>query len=80
MLPRWRPAITTTCDITSIDSRGIIAARTTPDNFIKIAGSPPMHYPTHTMSQAIGVTGAHMTRVSATAGSTVIPTASTTPR
>jgi len=52
-------------DITSIDSRGIIAARTTPGNFLKIAGSPPMHYPTHTMSQAIGVTGAHMTRVSA---------------
>ena len=51
-------------DITSIDSRGIIRARTG-DRFLELAGSPPMHYPTHSTSQIIGVTGAHMTRVSA---------------
>ena len=52
-------------DIKSIDSRGIIMARTGPDRFLEIAGEPPMHYPTHTTSQIIGVTGAHMTKVSA---------------
>lgn len=51
-------------DIRAIDSRGIIRARTG-DKFLEIAGSPPMHYPTHTTSQIIGVTGAHMTKVSA---------------
>ena len=51
-------------DIKSIDSRGIIRARTG-DRFLELAGEPPMHYPTHTMSQVIGVTGARMTRVSA---------------
>ena len=51
-------------DITSIDSRGIIRARTG-DRFLELAGEPPMLYPTHTMSQVIGVTGAHMTKVSA---------------
>ncbi len=51
-------------DIKSIDSRGIIKARTG-DKFEALAGEPPMHYPTHTTSQVIGVTGAHMTRVSA---------------
>lgn len=51
-------------DIKSIDSRGIIRARTG-DRFLELAGEPPMHYPTHTMSQVIGVTGAHMTKVSA---------------
>lgn len=30
----------------------------------EIAGSPPMHYPTHSMSQIISVTGAHVTHVS----------------
>ena len=28
------------------------------------AGSPPMHYPTHSTSQVVSVTGAHMTHVS----------------
>jgi predicted dehydrogenase len=28
------------------------------------AGSPPMHYPTHSISQIVSVTGAHMTQVS----------------
>ncbi len=28
------------------------------------AGSPPMHYPTHSVSQIVSVTGAHMTNVS----------------
>ncbi len=51
-------------DIRSIDSRGIIRARTG-DRFLELAGEPPMLYPTHTMSQVIGVTGAHMTKVSA---------------
>ena len=51
-------------DITSIDSRGIIRARTG-DKFLELAGSPPMHYATHSVSQVVGVTGAHMTRVSA---------------
>lgn len=30
----------------------------------EIAGSPPMHYPTHSTSQIISVTGAYMTQVS----------------
>jgi predicted dehydrogenase len=51
-------------DIKSIDSRGIIRARTG-DRFLELAGEPPMHYPTHTTSQFIGVTGARMTHVSA---------------
>ena len=51
-------------DIKSIDSRGIIRARTG-DRFLELAGEPPMHYPTHTTSQIIGVTGANMTKVSA---------------
>lgn len=51
-------------DIKSIDSRGIIRARTG-DRFMELAGEPPMHYPTHTTSQIIGVTGARMTKVSA---------------
>lgn len=51
-------------DIKSIDSRGIIRARTG-DKFLEIAGSPPMHYATHSISQVVGVTGAHMTKVSA---------------
>lgn len=51
-------------DIKSIDSRGIIKARTGA-RFMELAGEPPMHYPTHTTSQIIGVTGARMTKVSA---------------
>ena len=51
-------------DIKSIDSRGIIRARTG-DRFLELAGEPPMHYPTHTMSQVIGVSGAHMLKVAA---------------
>ncbi len=34
------------------------------DNWREFAGGPPMHYPTHSTSQVISVTGAHMTRVS----------------
>jgi len=30
----------------------------------KIAGSPPMHYPTHSTGMVVSVTGAHMTHVS----------------
>jgi predicted dehydrogenase len=30
----------------------------------EVAGSPPMHYPTHSTSQIISVTGAHVTHVS----------------
>src|SRR5947209_4891805 len=30
----------------------------------EVAGSPPMHYPTHSTSQIISITGAHMTHVS----------------
>jgi predicted dehydrogenase len=30
----------------------------------EVAGSPPMHYPTHSVSQVVSVTGAHMTHVS----------------
>lgn len=30
----------------------------------EVAGSPPMHYPTHSTSQVVGVTGAFMTHVS----------------
>lgn len=33
-------------------------------NWREFAGGPPMHYPTHSTSQIISVTGAHMTRVS----------------
>lgn len=34
------------------------------DRWREIAGSPPMHYSTHSTSQIISVTGAHMTHVS----------------
>ena len=34
------------------------------ENWLETAGSPPMHYPTHSTSQIISVTGAHMTHVS----------------
>ncbi len=34
------------------------------ERWLEIAGSPPMHYPTHSTSQIISVTGAHMTHVS----------------
>ena len=51
-------------DIKSIDSRGIMRTRMG-KRFMELAGEPPMHYPTHTTSQIIGVTGAHMTKVSA---------------
>jgi predicted dehydrogenase len=34
------------------------------DNWRWTAGGPPMHYPTHSTSQIISVTGAHMTHVS----------------
>jgi predicted dehydrogenase len=51
-------------DIKSIDSRGIMRNRMG-RRFLELAGEPPMHYPTHTTSQIIGVTGAHMTKVSA---------------
>lgn len=34
------------------------------DNWRATAGIPPMYYPTHSTSQIISVTGAHMTRVS----------------
>ena len=34
------------------------------DHWREFAGGPPMHYPTHSTSQVISVTGAHMTRVS----------------
>jgi predicted dehydrogenase len=33
-------------------------------NWKETAGSPPMHYPTHSTSQILSVTGAHMTHVS----------------
>ena len=33
-------------------------------NWKRTAGGPPMHYPTHSTSQVISVTGAHMTSVS----------------
>ena len=34
------------------------------ERWLETAGSPPMHYPTHSTSQIISVTGAHMTHVS----------------
>jgi len=34
------------------------------DRWLETAGSPPMHYPTHSISQIVSVTGAHMTHVS----------------
>jgi predicted dehydrogenase len=34
------------------------------DRWREVAGSPPMHYPTHSTSQIIAVTGARMTHVS----------------
>jgi len=34
------------------------------DRWLEIAGIPPMYYPTHSTSQIISVTGAHMTHVS----------------
>jgi len=34
------------------------------DRWKEIAGSPPMHYPTHSMSMVVSVTGAHATHVS----------------
>ncbi|MDW7657639.1 MAG: Gfo/Idh/MocA family oxidoreductase [Bacillota bacterium] len=33
-------------------------------SWMKFAGSPPMHYPTHSTSMIISVTGSHMTNVS----------------
>ncbi len=34
------------------------------ERWLEIAGAPPMYYPTHSTSQVIAVTGAHMTHVS----------------
>lgn len=34
------------------------------ERWLEFAGSPPMHYPTHSTSQIISITGAHMTHVS----------------
>jgi predicted dehydrogenase len=34
------------------------------ERWLETAGTPPMHYPTHSTSQIISVTGAHMTHVS----------------
>ncbi|MCL1794580.1 MAG: Gfo/Idh/MocA family oxidoreductase [Oscillospiraceae bacterium] len=34
------------------------------ERWMETAGGPPMHYPTHSTSQIISVTGAHMTHVS----------------
>jgi len=34
------------------------------EHWLETAGSPPMHYPTHSTSQIISVTGAHMIHVS----------------
>lgn len=34
------------------------------DNWMELAGGPPMYYPTHSTSMVISVTGAHMTHVS----------------
>jgi predicted dehydrogenase len=34
------------------------------ERWLEIAGAPPMYYPTHSTSQVISVTGAHMTHVS----------------
>lgn len=33
-------------------------------NWLETAGGPPMHYPTHSVSAVVSVTGAHMTHVS----------------
>ncbi|MBP6508490.1 MAG: Gfo/Idh/MocA family oxidoreductase [Opitutaceae bacterium] len=32
------------------------------DRFLELAGSPPMHYPSHTISQVVSLLGAHMTK------------------
>jgi len=34
------------------------------DNWKELAGAPPMHYPTHSVSMVVSVTGAHATHVS----------------
>ncbi|MCC6446681.1 MAG: Gfo/Idh/MocA family oxidoreductase [Armatimonadetes bacterium] len=34
------------------------------DRWLELAGGPPMHYPTHSTSQIVSVTGAYMTHVS----------------
>ena len=34
------------------------------DRWLELAGGPPMHYPTHSVSMVVSVTGAHMTHVS----------------
>ena len=34
------------------------------ERWLQLAGGPPMHYPTHSVSQIVSVTGAHMTHVS----------------
>jgi len=34
------------------------------ESWLETAGSPPMHYPTHSISQIVSVTGAYMTSVS----------------
>ncbi len=41
-----------------------VARRRGGDRWLKTAGFPPMYYPTHSTSQIISVTGAHMTHVS----------------
>jgi predicted dehydrogenase len=41
-----------------------VARRRGGKNWLETAGFPPMYYPTHSTSQIISVTGAHMTRVS----------------
>jgi len=42
-----------------------VAQRRGGDNWLETAGIPPMHYPTHSVSQIVSVTGAHMKTVSA---------------
>jgi predicted dehydrogenase len=34
------------------------------DRWLELAGGPPMHYPTHSVSMVVSVTGAHMAHVS----------------
>lgn len=34
------------------------------DNWLRTAGAPPMHYPTHSIGMVLGVTGARLTHVS----------------
>jgi len=34
------------------------------DRWLELAGGPPMYYPTHSTSQIVSITGAHMTHVS----------------